>query len=291
MNDIFVYRLNGDIRLALKIVEDRYAMYSPIYRIERDDMDSEAGLFGAFKDLTEAFDRYLANRESDNYAGFSTEFCNGGKLFTGADSRENKQVADRYDSVRAFYDAFLNRPALSRHVNTWLDKMLKVLSATPTYDAIFETEEYQLGELLTSTLALSDIEWVPTYAKFLAQWDLDHEVLQSKEIAAIFDCHGVCQETEDLLYCRTVTNRGQHGHDDLDSLFPVLQAHFGDFTQTLLFRSIVKDLYDKKVAWFEEVTAEGGKASFGRPLMTYNPAMREASEAIVTELGIPGPAG
>lgn len=125
-----------------------------------------------------------------------------------------------------------------------------------TVTGLWETEQVQFGEPLVTLLALHDRRFVPDYTRLLAQWDMDHEVLQFEVIKLIVNKYGVCPETEDLLYCRAIRNPGQNGYDQIEDLFPVLQRAYGDFTQSLLFGRIVEAAYIADLDYRKEVFSE-----------------------------------
>jgi hypothetical protein len=163
------------------------------------------------------------------------------------------------------------------------------------YRGIFEDEMYQLGQVAVSTLAMTDIRFVPHYIRFLKSWDLGHEVMQSQDIEQIFSAHGICPETEELLYVRAVETG--YGTGQIEVLFPVLQAHYGDFTKSDLFRKIVRALHAKDRAWrveeHEEYLARLAKNPDAKPRLLSEryifsycpsaPALEEAAKRLLEE--------
>ncbi len=125
-----------------------------------------------------------------------------------------------------------------------------------TVTGLWETQQVQFGEPLITLLALHDRRFVPLYTRLLAQWDMDHEVQQFEVIKLIVNTYGMCPETEDLLFCRAVTNPGQQGYDQIEDLFPLLQQAFGDFTQSALFERIVEAVYTSDLTHRKEIFAE-----------------------------------
>ncbi len=135
--------------------------------------------------------------------------------------------------------------------------------------SLWESEETQFGEPLVTLLALHDRSFIPAYCRLLAQWDMDHEVRQAECIDLIVRTHGICAETEDLLHCRAAVNPGQGGRDQIENLFPFLQAAYGDVTQSALFERIVatvhgQDLAERRTA-FEDYKTRKAANPTARP--------------------------
>jgi len=63
----------------------------------------------------------------------------------------------------------------------WFTRIENLLGKTETFDAIYESDELQLGEVL------------PVYNRFLNLWDLGHSVHVDDTIMYIFKIHGKCK--------------------------------------------------------------------------------------------------
>lgn len=260
-----------------------------LYSIERDDMTTEAGLAGALDDLNTALDMVIADRAEDEADDFvSFDFFDKGEPF-GEDA-EPRDPDEEFDptngSILAFWAAVHRSPALRPRIGAWIDRLADELLPMEGggYDDVWEDEEIQIGEPLVSLLALADRSFIPAYIKLLARWDMDHEVHQTDTIDKIFETHGICDETEALLYCRVVTNPGQHGGDQLDDLFPALQAHYGDFSKTPLFKRIVTGMHAEDTAWRADIIADGGRPADRDLLYTSHAPLRQAADTLIAEL-------
>lgn len=108
---------------------------------------------------------------------------------------------------------------------------------------LWEVDEAQFGEIPSLVLAEHCRAFVPYYTRLLRCWDMDHEVLQMDAIDQIVRSHGICPETEELLFARMAENPGQHGKDQIDKLFPFLQEHYGCFVNSQLFVDAVTHIH------------------------------------------------
>lgn len=257
-----------------------------IYRIERDDMLTEAGLAGALDDLDTALDYLKADLSDDDDADFfGFRFIDRGAPFGGDEEDDPDEAFDPWnESSLKFWSAVHAHPALRPRISQWIENLAQVLELAGEYDTVWEDEETQLGEPLVSLLAVIDRTFISGYVRLLERWDMDHEVNQEDAIDAIIAKHGICDETEDLLFCRVVVNAGQHGGDQLDSLFPQLQAHYGDFTKSPLFRRMVTRMHAIDTKWRAETLAKGQTPSDRTFFHTQHEALNTGTALLVAEL-------
>jgi len=75
----------------------------------------------------------------------------------------------------------------------WFTRIENLLGKTETFDAIYESDELQLGEVALSFLALKNKTFLPVYNRFLNLWDLGHSVHVDDTIMYIFKVHGKCK--------------------------------------------------------------------------------------------------
>ena len=258
-----------------------------VYRIDRDDMSSEVGLAGALDDLETALESLSTDftEKQDDIYFFGFTFFDQGHPFGGEpDGTEDEIFTPWNEASKNFWQAVVQQPTLRPRITAIVDRVVAILVSAGEYQSVWEDDETQLGEPMVSLLALMDREFIPAYTKLLAVWDMDHEVEQLEAIEAIFDAHGVCEETEALLFCRVVTNPGQHSGDQLNDLFPKLQAHYGNFGKSALFRKIVTQLHALDAKYRADM-AERGRAPADREFIYTNHAeLKEATDALVAEL-------
>jgi hypothetical protein len=190
---------------------------------------------------------------------------------------------------------------LRERLKQWLTELEKLLieansSAGRSTGGLWEGEETQLGEVAASAFAAADVTFVSFYARLLKVWDTSHEVMQGDTIDSIIENHGICAETEELLYARAVETG--YGVDQIGGLFPILQEHYGDFTKSSLFRKIVETLHARDRAWrvkehekFVELLARNPKAKPNvlseRNLFVYwrnIPQLKQAADRLLEEL-------
>ncbi len=231
--------------MAVEVLREGESIYSTMYRIQRNDMTSDAGLSGAIDDLHAAFEKFLEDQADGQAHYFKYEFYEGEEPFYGVLEPQKDELDICYGTVIAFHASWIASDALRPRLRKWFERMETALSAAHADggDTIWESDEVQLGQTILAMLAVSDVSNVPYYTRFTALWDLDHETTQFAETEAIIGAHGICEETERLLYCRVVENIGQWGSEVLAKFLPELDAHYGDFSKSLLFRSIVVDYH------------------------------------------------
>ena len=110
------------------------------------------------------------------------------------------------------------------------------------YEALYESEEAQLGEPALSALAMRYPAFLHTYSRFLDLWDLDHGVHHSEMISFFLKIHGVCPEIEAILM-KMVTKYGGDGDLIEHNARPFLEEIYGDFPESDLFRRMVTEMH------------------------------------------------
>jgi hypothetical protein len=171
----------------------------------------------------------------------------GGSHRTGEEFNPwtNKNIAD--------WGRLAIRPELRPRLKEWLGALATLLkdaqSSGRSTASLWELDEYQLGEAAASACAFVDVSLVPCYTRLLRLWDMDHEVRQFDTINEIIEHHGICAQTEELLYVRTVEARGQTGDGQIEHLLPILNKAYGDFTTSTLFRRMVQGMHATDLAW------------------------------------------
>ena len=108
---------------------------------------------------------------------------------------------------------------------------------------LWEVDEAQFGEIPSLVLAENCRAFVLYYTRLLRCWNMDSEVLQMEAIDRIVRAHGICPETEELLFARMAENPGQHGIDQINDLFPFLQDHYGSFAKSPLFIDAITHIH------------------------------------------------
>lgn len=175
---------------------------------------------------------------------------------------------------------------LHDRLKAWLADLADLyVFARGEYEELFESETYQLGELGASLLAMSDIAFVPGYARLVALFDPGHNVHCDETIDEILEAHGFCAETEELLIAWSVDFERA---PLLRQLLPQLEHHYGDFVASSLFERMVTALYKKdKVEWNAAYPSRPYvfEASFG------NSALDESAKHIVAKLEATGDSG
>lgn len=151
---------------------------------------------------------------------------------------------------RRFWIEVANIESLRADVFALLQKMEELVrlgqSVETSMWGLWEVDEVQFGEIPAMVLAEHCRAFVPYYTKLLRCWDMDHEVLQLEAIDRIVRAHGICPETEELLFARIAENPGQHGRDQIDNLFPFLQGHYGNFVKSKLFVDVITHIHENE---------------------------------------------
>lgn len=245
-------------------------------RVHLQDIDSENSISDAFEHLDQAMSQIVKKLGDSEIYSFA--------IAIRADGFEPESGEfDPYDEGGAtlsvehpwtgfcprFWTNALKYDKTRERVMKWTTRIENILKTIDRYgrstESLWEDDETQFGEPLLTHLALSDVALVPSYTKVLKLWDLGHEVEQNGEIAAIVDKHGICPETEDLIYTRVILNPGQRGLDLLRVVFPLLQSVYGDATQSKLFRQMVVTEYAQQIIarGIDDVSFDNGLLKYG----------------------------
>lgn len=166
---------------------------------------------------------------------------------TGTWSPEEGEFYAGDDHVALFWQDVVTRPELHADARAYFEAALSLLkhaqSVSRSSDGIWECDTVQLAELGITVFACAQVEFVPLFTRFLRVWDMDHEVNQSDAIITIVQQHGVCPETEELLFTRSVEAQGQTGHGDFEEVADLFAAHHGGLAKAPLLRLIVSTLH------------------------------------------------
>ena len=157
---------------------------------------------------------------------------------------------------RRFWIEVANAESLHDDVFVLLQKMEELVRLGQSTDTsmwgLWEVDEVQFGEIPALVLAEHSRAFIPYYTKLLRCWDMDHEVLQLEAVNRIIRAHGICPETEELLFVRMAENPGQHGIDQINELFPFLQDHYGSFVKSELFADVIKHIHENERPEFKD---------------------------------------
>lgn len=147
------------------------------------------------------------------------------------------------DETRDFWARVGRNPDLHQTIKRWLDDVLRMLERVErlgrSTGGLWEDDEVQFAEPAISVLAMVHPEFVPFYTRFLAVWDMDHEVSQHDTILQIFETHGITEQTENLIIVRTADGIGQAGVDTFDEVLPLLQDHYGNMEDSDFLKRLV----------------------------------------------------
>jgi hypothetical protein len=166
-----------------------------------------------------------------------------------ARNRDSWESRNAWKSVcPEFWIAAFQFLPLQPLIGSILDKIENLLmlakSAGRSTASLWEDEQTQFAEPLVSLLALHDVRFVDSYRRLMNQWDMEHEFQQFDIINTIVHVHGICEETEQLLYDRCVVSAGQNGENQIEELYPLLQQTYGEFNQSRLFQRIVTEMHN-----------------------------------------------
>lgn len=150
----------------------------------------------------------------------------------------------------AFWRSLLALPGFSERLEAWLDDCAELQQFarpfTVATGGVWENEQSQFPEAALSTFAKADVRFVPRYTQFLQIWDMDHEVHQSQTIAELFEIHGACPETLELLEVKLTNAQGQHGTEQFAGVLPLLNQHFSNFAESDYFNGLVSKLFQQQ---------------------------------------------
>jgi hypothetical protein len=193
----------------------------------------------------------------------------------------------------------LAQPRFHGRVEQWLEKAAQLVRKANSLggDGLWETNELKFAEIPAFSFAIADRKFVPAYTRLLRLWDCDHEVLQPECIDKIIEKHGICPETEDLLFARVAE---QSQVDLLDFFYPVLQEAYGDFLGSSLFHRMVESEYNRRridyAAYYKERLEHLKKYPKASPPREFQllpsamfehvkiPGIRDAEERLLCEL-------
>lgn len=162
-------------------------------------------------------------------------------------------------------------PELHAPATSWLRRvlfMLQYLDNYPMIDGMWEYDDTQFPEPAISTLATENADFVPLYTKFLAAWDMDHEVWQHDTIVKIIENHGITEQTESLIILRTGGAMGQRGFDTIEEVLPLLMQHYGDLAGTDFLKRLVAYHHAGAVGGYGSALS-GGYYKYQRGLLEY----------------------
>lgn len=139
---------------------------------------------------------------------------------------------------RGFWHMVAPNAHFRPHIEAYFDKVETTLRGAS--GQFLEDTDVAFAEPVVSCLAMIDVAFVPYYTRLLGLWDMSLEAHQFEVINNIIQKHGLCAETEELLYVRTCTAAtGHHGMDHISVLLPFLDEQLGGFTSSPLFHRMV----------------------------------------------------
>lgn len=138
-----------------------------------------------------------------------------------------------------FWKAAIQVPELKDRAQGHFADLLKIMAEAPVHsDQFFEDEETHFCEPVLYYLAAADIDFVPTFAQFLRQWDMDHSVNVQHLVPLLVEEHGICTQTEDLIEAYLLDNPAYV--EAAPVLLDALHEHYGEeIAQVPLFRALV----------------------------------------------------
>lgn len=153
------------------------------------------------------------------------------------------------DEAVAAWAELATSPIHHERLKAWLVQIEKLIVKANGLDrhteSIWEEDEVQLGEPAISVFAMIDKTFIPYYERLLRVWDMAHEVSQGEMIYEIVKKHGICAETEDLLYCRIIDRPYDGWPHTIEYLYPLLKELCNDLPNHHLFQRIVTELNNR----------------------------------------------
>lgn len=147
----------------------------------------------------------------------------------------------------AFWAAIAADWGLRKDAMAWFDAIAGLIKRSEKLqswsESLWECDSSQFGELGAAVCALQDLAFVPVYTRFLRLWDMDHEVNQSETISMIVKKHGLCPETEALLYTRCVDAQGQGGFAELEGAADLFEAKYDNLAEAPLLKRIASAIH------------------------------------------------
>lgn len=188
------------------------------------------------------------------------------------------------DGNTSFWCAVAEERALHVPAIRWLEKLALMLERvdrlTRPTQGTWEYDTTQMGEVPLAALAIADIAFVPIFTRFLELWDFNHEVMVPDVVQKIVEAHGLCPETEDLLATRVLRN---FDTGCIENLYPLLEAHYGSFTTSPLFRRMLMAMH-ANAPDFRDGSGKWWVFSY----FPHYPAVPEAANRIFAELDAAG---
>lgn len=263
-----------------------------VITVSCDDIQSTDAITRSFDDIDVALNRILEKARDEEIYFFSlilqadgVEPAPGNYDPYSEDGISLGEVNPWQSFCPMFWDAACQSDETRARVDQFATKLVSVVERVSTFgrstESLWEDDETQFGEPVLSHLALADRAFVPFYTRMLQAWDLGHEVEQNGAIVEMIEAHGSCAEIEDLLYARALLAPGQAPTDAIEAAFETLQAQYGDFTQSSLFRRMVATSYAQNVVHKGIDKTPGDSLVFDS---TGEGALVEASKRIRSEL-------
>ncbi|CUW87370.1 hypothetical protein N5C66_15005 [Rhizobium pusense] len=161
---------------------------------------------------------------------------------SGKWSSDKEDFEDPWTSPNA--DAWVqlaNHSEFLEGLHVWFGDLenLLALHLQEKHASIRETDEVLLGEVPLSILAVTHLDFVPVFTRFLDVWDDPAQAQQHSVVMEIVQSHGRCPAVEDLLV-KLVAQHGGDGDLIQSVLRPLLEKLYGDFPGSKLFRRMVE---------------------------------------------------
>lgn len=261
-----------------------------VYSVNGHDITTQQGLRAALAEMIALLGQIeeLLKERNINYFGLDP---------TG-NWRPDQGMFDPWqeDGV-GFWAAIAADSGLRKDAMVWFDAVTALIKRSEKLqswsESLWECDTSQLGEFGAAVCAIQDLAFVPVYTQFLRLWDMDHEVNQSETISMIVQKHGLCPETEDLLYTRCVDAQGQGGFTELEGASDLLEDKYDNLAEAPLLRKIASaihaEIYEgRRNEWERYVSKEIARPArivdrgyFGR---SDSSKLHEAATRIVAEL-------
>jgi len=187
------------------------------------DISSNDGINGVFNELNIALNQLQEKIGEPQHWYFLIDIVPKGVASTWPDFHPYEPgdpFLGAHDAWQAYCPRFWTNasknPQFRRRIMEWIDRLEETLKLAETRDlstaGLWEHDETQFGQPLLTHLALSDVQFVPEYTRFLRLWEMSHQVNMGEAVVEMVDRHGITPETEALILCYTEVSDGdEHG--------------------------------------------------------------------------------
>lgn len=204
-----------------------------------DDLSSEASINETFTCLIKGCDFIYKAREdgeSEGPCSISVEAPNAKVQQLAVNLPANFKPWQTRGLT--FWDTAARNPLFHEQITTYIGALEKIVTDFGT--ELFEQYGIPFGEPTVTMLGSLKAEFVPFYTRLLSNWDLEHQYEPLSGVNFLVSGHGLCAETEKLLFTRIFENHGPHGPEEIEELLPFLDQETGGLADSSLFQQMVK---------------------------------------------------